>query len=514
MMCRGLYRTLVICLSSLLLLGGSSVWACPFCSSVQQTLGEEMTSMEAVVFGSLVGKVGGDSATGGADDIPKATFRVLKVLKGSEFVDADKLIETIYFGEAEKGDKFLLMGVDAPNIMWSTPLRVSDAAHEYISALPKLPLEGPERLEFFQDYFENEDEMLARDAYDEFAKAPYAAVKSIKEKMDRAQLVAWIEDVNIPASRKRLYLTMLGVCGTEAELPLLEQLMQSNDRQKKAGLDAMIACYLTIKGPDGMDLIEELFLKNQDAEYADTYAAIAALRFHGSEDGDVIPRERLTKGLEFMLARPKLADLVIPDLARWEDWQVMDQLVDLFKNADDKTSWVRVPVINYLRACPLPEAKEHLKELEKIDPDAVRRANTFFPLDSGSDESTADDTKIDSSQSKEEGQSDDVNSKIEPSDDAKPAAAATGKSVSAFKVPVEDKANQFVSTKSASPIDLERTKAIAQTNSKSTKKIQPVVAQASTRRWLFTLVVPAMVCFALFVLMWGLLTGHARRLAS
>ena len=110
---------------------------------------------------------------------------------------------------------------------------------------------------------------------------------------------------------------------------------------------------------------------------ADTYAAIMALRFHGSET-DVIPRERILQGLRHMLSRPRLADLVIPDLARWEDWSVMNQLVELFKDADEKTSWVRVPVINYLRACPDPVAKKHIALLEKIDPTAVKRANTFF----------------------------------------------------------------------------------------------------------------------------------------
>jgi hypothetical protein len=75
-----------------------------------------------------------------------------------------------------------------------------------------------------------------------------------------------------------------------------------------------------------------------------------------------------------------LADLVIPDLARWQDWESMDELVKLFKTADEKSSWVRVPVINFLRACPLPEAKDHLVELEKIDPAAAKRANMFFPV--------------------------------------------------------------------------------------------------------------------------------------
>jgi hypothetical protein len=53
--------------------------------------------------------------------------------------------------------------------------------------------------------------------------------------------------------------------------------------------------------------------------------------------------------------------------------------MELFKTADEKSSWVRVPVVNYLRACPLPRAKELLKECEKIDPAAYKRATTWFP---------------------------------------------------------------------------------------------------------------------------------------
>ena len=82
--------------------------------------------------------------------------------------------------------------------------------------------------------------------------------------------------------------------------------------------------------------------------------------------------------MRHMLERPQLADLVIPDLARWEDWSQVDRLVKLFKDADEQTSWVRVPVVNYLRQCPVPAAKEHIKKLEKIDPAAIKRANTFF----------------------------------------------------------------------------------------------------------------------------------------
>jgi hypothetical protein len=189
----------------------------------------------------------------------------------------------------------------------------------------------------------------------------------------------WINDPEVPASRRRLYLTMLGVCGRPDDITALEAMIKSTDRQVRTALDALVACYLILKGPAGMTLVEDLFLKNKDAEYTDTYAAIMAVRFLGQET-TAVPKERLLVGLRAMLDRPQLADLVIPDLARWQDWSAMDKLVELFKKADDESSWVKVPVVNYLRACPKPEAKVYLAELAKLDPERVKRANSFFPF--------------------------------------------------------------------------------------------------------------------------------------
>jgi hypothetical protein len=348
----------------------TSAWAlaCPFCSAVSQTFSEEMATMDAVVVAELVELPPPAKPEDNGKELPKAKFKVTKVVKGDSLVQPNAMIETIYFGDAKKGRPFLIMGVDPQKIMWSTPLLLTDRAKEYVPRLASLPKEGADRLEFFQDYLEDADEMLARDAYDEFAKAPYSAVTALKPKMRHDQLVAWIKDTEIPASRRRLYLTMLGISGGPKDVPMLEEMLVSSDRKTKGGLDALIACYLTLKGPAGLELVEDVYLKNNASEYADTYAAIMAIRFHGSES-TVIPKERLVHSLRFMLDRPQLAD--------------MDKMVQLFKTADEKSTWVRVPVINYLRACPKPEAKKHIEELEKIDPAAVKRANTFFPFPSG-----------------------------------------------------------------------------------------------------------------------------------
>ena len=67
-------------------------------------------------------------------------------------------------------------------------------------------------------------------------------------------------------------------------------------------------------------------LTQEQAEYIDVFSAIAALRFHGTE-GDKVSRQRIVAALRHVLDRPKMADMVIPDLARWEDWSVLDRLV-------------------------------------------------------------------------------------------------------------------------------------------------------------------------------------------
>ena len=360
--------------------------ACPFCSTPQQTLTEEINSSPIAVIAKLVEipppekpKAGGGRASRLLSDVPKARFQITHVLKGKAALGKSRTIHTIYFGNAKPGSSFYITGIDPPRIMWATPVPVSLKAQKYLAQLPMLPKKGPTRLKFFQNYFQDKDEILARDAYDEFAKAPYDDIKSLRKDLKHDQLTNWIKDPNISASRRRLYLTLLGVCGTKADLPLLESLLKSDDRRKKAGLDAMIACYLTLKGAQGLPLIEDLFLKNRKSQYADTYAAIMAIRFHGDQS-DIIPRKRLLVSLRHMLERPQLADLVIRDLARWKDWSQMDRLVTLFKEADEKSSWVRVPVINYLRACPDPKAAKCIQQLEKVDPAAVKRARTFFPF--------------------------------------------------------------------------------------------------------------------------------------
>ena len=360
--------------------------ACPFCSAVSRTFSQEIQGADVAVIAELVemppSQSAGDGgfAPGLSEPLVKSKFKVLEAVKGADLLKNVKQIEANYFGDSSVGTQFLATGTGSKSIAWSTPVALSKDGRQYILEIMKLPDTGADRLVFFQKHLEDEDQVLSRDAHDEFALAPYADLKALAPRMDHDQLIAWLKTSNSLPSHRRLYYTMLGVCGTEKDLPMLETLLNSKDRKLAEGLDVLIGSYLAIKGPDGMATIEDLFLKNKTAEFVDTNSAIRAVRI--SEDSGIVQKDKAAAALRYVLDNPKMADLVIPDLARWQDWTVMNRLVELFKQSDPQDSFVRLPVLRYLQVCPLPEAKEKLAELEKLDPDAAKRA-TAFPLFGG-----------------------------------------------------------------------------------------------------------------------------------
>ena len=409
----------------LLFVAAATSAACPFCTVESRTLTEEINGAAAVVLAKLVAEAAPVSVDEDNQDPDsgKAIFEIVDVLNGTNtakdmaFKPGDQ-IKVVYFGEGERDKTFMISGVAVENnaIEWTTPLPLSDMAIEYVRQLSGLPPSGGDRLLFFQDYLENDDPLLAQDAYDEFARAPYSELLELKGHLHHDKLVEWIQSSDVNPSRRRLYLTMLGICNDKNDLPMIEEMIVSDfsakkpildemvslgrtlngplfldmwtemvdlqERQKKLGLDATVGCYLVLRGPQALDLIDERFLKNPKVEYTHAYMTIMALRIIG-EETHAVPRERLLASVRLLLDNPDFADQVIPDLARWEDWSVLERLVEMYKKGDEK-SYVRQPVVTYLTvASEQPgdvgaRAKAALADLEKLDPEGVKKARSLM----------------------------------------------------------------------------------------------------------------------------------------
>jgi hypothetical protein len=417
-------RCLAMLAAAVLLLAGASptARACPFCNAAMQTLSQEIQGADVALIAQLI-KPMPLTGDGQPDyDAAAAKFRVLHVLRGADRLEGAKEINVVYFGDDDPQKRFYitgLAGVTGPGLDWTTPVPLSEVADEYLRQLPKLPTEGVERLEFFQTYLEHEDPLLAQDAYDEFARTPYDQVVELGPQMNRERLIEWIESPRVGPSGRRLYLTMLGVCAKPEDVELLEQLMNfdypsmqpgiaaaigvgaafypalgigvldemihAEEQLKRESLDALIACYLKLKGPAGLELVNRLFMANPDVEYKHLHFAIAALRFLG-EQTDILPREELVKSLRNALDHEPFIDQVIPDLARWEDWELMPRLVTMFKEAPEAKYWIRSAVAAYLLEAEQVEgdvgvqAKAAIAELEARDAktfEDARRNSSF-----------------------------------------------------------------------------------------------------------------------------------------
>lgn len=401
--------------------------ACPFCSATSQTLSEELATAEVAVLVRLTEPAEPfDPATSPDSvdpDAGTATFEVVEFIRGEKKFPELKQLKVVYFGENDPNQLFLINGIDAgippanstQVADWTTPLPLSKRGREYVKLLDTLPKKGAERLAFFQKYFEDEDPLLAQDAYDEFARAPYSEVIALGPQMDRGQLMEWINNSEVGPTRRRLYLTMLGVCGKPEDAdqletmlkydfqqiqpalntmvtvmglqgsplgaPIAAELVRADVRRQQQCLDALVAAYLKLKGPEGLPLINERFLANPDAEYTHVYATIMALRFHG-EETDVLPKEQLLESMRLVLDNSEISDQVIPDLTRWEDWSILDRLNSMFEESEED-AWIRQPVISYmLTAAEQPgevgeRANAALEAMEDIDPKAVKRARNY-----------------------------------------------------------------------------------------------------------------------------------------
>ena len=243
-----------------------------------------------------------------------------------------------------------------------------------------LPADRGERALKMQPYMLDEDMMVRQDAYNEFATTEYKDLQRVAKQFDLEQIRENLKNLDHEDSLIALNYTLLGICGGAEDLPLLEGRLLAEDDMQRKRLDALLGCYLTLKGEEGLPLIEKQFVDKdlKDQNFSRLYRVLLALRFHG-DDGKSVGKEKIAPVLHKFLNYPKYADLVIPDLARWQDWSVMDQVMALYRDNENLAPFVRDPAAKYMRLCPLPVAPGYLAEMQKIDPDAYKRA-MLFPI--------------------------------------------------------------------------------------------------------------------------------------
>lgn len=361
------FRLLIVLAVSLLV--SQVAWACPFCSAPSLTLTEQLTQADAAVLVKWVdGKPPTEKSAG------STTYSIVELSRGpKETLKKDDKLTVPRFRAGKKGDLFLLFGTKDKEIDWSSPLEVTEVTYQYIVQAPSPEAPTAKRLAYFLKFLEFSDQLVSNDAYGEFANAPYEDIVKIRDKMDRVKIAKWINDKDASPTRLGLYGLLLGLCGNDDDAKMMETKIKESSGGFRLGIDGLISGYLLLKGEKGLDEIDRCKLKDQKVEFSETYAAMQALRFMWTFGNGRISKERLRKSMRELLDRPNLADLVVADLARWEDWSVQDRLMTLYMEGEGDYALpsVKRAIVRYLlTAAKLQPPKVQppkVEEVKKVD---------------------------------------------------------------------------------------------------------------------------------------------------
>jgi hypothetical protein len=283
----------------------------------------------------------------------------------------------LLFGNADDG-------MPTGEIRWHGVV-ANEISYAYFARSPSLKTPAVERLHYFANYLEHADPLIAEDAYLEFGHAPFDVVAEMADALNGRKLRQWLVDPAVPEARKGFYGLAIALAAPtskrEATAEFLREQIMAPANDFRAGFDGVLGGYLLLAGRPGLELVESRYLKNPNSADGDVRHALTALRFY-YEYGREIPRPRLARAAAQLLDRSEFVAEVIPDLSRWEAWNLLPEVVEIYSQpgVDERA---RRAVVGYLLACPGIEARQALAQLRSVDPAGVGAAEQVLSRTSG-----------------------------------------------------------------------------------------------------------------------------------
>lgn len=212
--------------------------------------------------------------------------------------------------------------------------------------------EWQEHVAFLLPRLEDPEPMVAEIAYNELASAPYPALRSLKPKLNPAQIRRWLDDPKL-ANRQPGYTLLLGIAGGPAAAEYLEpRLLAAWKTNDASNLAALLAADLELRGPSRVAWIEQKYFRDPRRTTPEIEAAVLALSEQGKASW-AIPRARVIEAYRvFLREHPPLAGLVANDLADWECWKFAAQFETLLHSQTQVPTESRAAIQNYLQRCP------------------------------------------------------------------------------------------------------------------------------------------------------------------
>lgn len=376
--------------------GTRSVLACPGCvPTVTETKAQIAARCDVVLLAQFVmsqsipGEVEGESVAFTEFEVATIGKDETKSFEVKQRVRLDK------YYESEPGDLFLLQGTRSKEetMQWESPDTITETAFHYIMQAPSPEIPLHERLPYYLKFLEFSDQTIANDAYNEFALAPFEDVATIADKFPRENLRKWLRDESKDGTiitRFGLYGIMLGLCGNADDAKFLEGLFFNKADKYRIGMEGIVSGYLFLSGEEGLERIREQLLSDKSASTDFLYPLLRAFRIVWTYAKHRVPREELILTVRTFLEHERMAELAIPDLSRWQDWESAERLLTQVQSSPwNEDEGFRKAVIAYMAVCadatteqdgkkvPVPQAKlagEYVAEIKQNEPELYEKA--------------------------------------------------------------------------------------------------------------------------------------------
>ncbi len=359
--------------------------ACSLCGPgmrEQTPLRQEMDKARLVLYGQVANArltVNG-TAGGGVTD-----FHVAKVLKFDPYIDGKKVIQLdryIPILDLRDPPRFVLFcdifkGTLDPYIGKQVQ---SAAVLDYLAGAKTYQGKGrAEALQYYFRFLDHADDTVALDAFLEFAHSSDAHVGQAAKGLDAAKVRALVQNPKTEPGKLGLFAFLLGACGTKADADLLRGLIAKGDDRAREALGGLLAGYIHLQPRPGWDLTGRI-LNDAKQDFKTRYAAVGAVRFwYGYSPAET--KVEVLRCYNAMIEDSEMADIPIEDLRKWKLWDLTDRILAQYgKPSHDAPIRLRT-IVRYALCCPLPQANQFLRRVERDDADMIRELRDGLELE-------------------------------------------------------------------------------------------------------------------------------------
>jgi hypothetical protein len=323
----------------------------------------------------------------------QTTFEIIDIARGAlDVVQIGARISIRKDFRIQPGKFFLLAKSRGAGAEWSDPMTFSRVAFDYVKQAPPESETPDQRLRYFVRHLEHADPEIATDAFREFALARFCDLGAFAPHLPRDRLRQWLQDPNCVQTRIGTYGIMLGLCGNADDAEFLREWILRPSDAFRIGLDGLMSGYLLLAGNAGLDVLAESKLSPKDALFSEAFAAMGALRFLWKYAPGRLSPGASRQAMRLVLARPDLADIAVNDLAYFEDWSVLDRLMELYDKEEYDDGSTKRAIARFcmyaVKSAPAAtdaetpphvlQAKQFLAQLRIRDPNVMRQAEQFF----------------------------------------------------------------------------------------------------------------------------------------